>query len=174
MSLSPFDVAVNELTSKGFSRETSEAAIRARFPHLAPCPDPDDGRAASILEKAAQIEIRKRFIACGFVVYNLSQSRASKQTPGLPDLWLVHRALPIALWWESKRPVGGRFSPAQLEFASSCHRARIGYGAGSATDAEQHLISIGRAEVIAGVWYPIAAPATPASPLDPSLGEPRT
>lgn len=85
---------------------------------------------ASIAEKAEQVEIRRLAIAYGFAVYNLSQPRATKQTPGLPDLWLMHKRLPIACWWESKRQVGGALSAAQEEFRDDCLRTRTGYGTG--------------------------------------------
>jgi hypothetical protein len=112
-------------------------------------------RDASIDEKTEQLEVRKRFVVCGFRVYNLSQPRASKQSAGLPDLWLMHERLPIALWWESKRQVGGKFSSEQLDFARLAKQAGIGYGSGDRYDAERYLVSIGRAELVNGVLEPI-------------------
>jgi hypothetical protein len=118
------------------------STLRTRFPQLAlerveeiarkecglsaliaePVVSPRD---ASIAEKAEQSEIVKRFKGIGgFAVYNLSQSRASKQTPGLPDLWCMHTRYAFAFWWESKRQVGGEFSDAQLHLRQALGRLR--------------------------------------------------
>jgi hypothetical protein len=153
VSLSPYDRAVGELTARGFSRDRAEAAVREQL-RLSPIPDPDASRKDSILEKAEQIEIRKRFIVCGFTVYNLSQARAAKQTPGLPDLWLMHPARALALWWESKRQLGGTFSQAQRDFAAASLGCGINYGAGDRYDAERWLIDHELADITDGSFFP--------------------
>jgi len=110
-----------------------------------PAPAEFTPRDASILEKTEQLEVRKRFVVCGFKVRNLSQPRATKQAPGLPDLWLVHRALPIAVWFETKRQVGGRYSDAQLEFRDDCDRCGVTWRGGDRYAAERYLVAIGLA-----------------------------
>jgi hypothetical protein len=126
-----------------------------------------ENRDASIDEKTEQREVRKRFIVCGFRVYNLSQSRASKQSPGLPDLWIVRPAqlvqrrdgqfhVPgIALWWETKRQVGGRYSGAQREFAELCQQASVTWVGGDRYDAERWLVEQKLATIENGVLEPI-------------------
>ena len=83
-----------------------------------------------MLEKAEQHAIWKMARALGWKVYTLSQPRATKQTPGLPDLWLTATACGFAGWWETKRQVGGARTTAQEEFGEECRRARIPYGYG--------------------------------------------
>lgn len=125
-----------------------------------PAPDPgaaaESQRKADALEKDEQREVWKRFTVCGFRGYWLSQARETKQTPGLADLWFAHRALPIALWWETKRQVGGRHSEAQKDFAEECIRCGIPYGTGDRFDAERWLIERGLARHLAGAFEPVA------------------
>lgn len=99
--------------------------------------DPDE------VEKVTQAKVVKRFRAFGFKVYNLSQARRTKQTPGLSDLWITHRRRGLALWWETKRPLGGRFSSEQLDFRDECTAAGVSYGAGDERAAEEWLIAHG-------------------------------
>jgi hypothetical protein len=77
----------------------------------------------------------------------LSQPRASKQTPGIPDLWLTRAARTdapaFAFWWESKRQVGGKRSSAQEAFGAECAAAGVGYGFGDRHDARQYLATLG-------------------------------
>jgi hypothetical protein len=69
-------------------------------------------RAENVREKEEQAFIAKLFRGFGCKVYNLSQARASKQTPGLPDLWVVHLEAKLAFWFESSARVGGKLSAA--------------------------------------------------------------
>jgi hypothetical protein len=98
------------------------------------------------LEKQEQVEVRKLLIAYGFKVYNLSQARASKQSPGLPDLWCVHTREPVAFWFETKRQVGGKLSPPQLEFQAECLRCEVRHFVGDRHSAAALLLSLGLAE----------------------------
>lgn len=116
---------------------------------------PISERDANVLEKEEQLEVRKRFVVCGFEVRNTSQARASKVSPGIPDLIITHRALPIFLLWESKRQVGGKYSPAQLDFKADCERCGVTCRGGDRHDAEGYLIEIGRALYYNGVFEPI-------------------
>jgi hypothetical protein len=101
---------------------------------------------ADALEKDTQADVVKLFRAYGCTVYNLSQPRHAKYlTPGIPDLWVFHRASRQAWWWETKRPVGGKLSPAQVEFAQFCDETRVQHGVGSRADVESWLCDIGLA-----------------------------
>lgn len=128
-----------------------------------PTPDPApelSARDANVLEKTEQLEVRKRFVVCGFTVYSLSQARASKQTPGIADQLFVHRVLPIALWWETKRQVGGVYSTAQLEFKADMERCGITCRGGDRYDAERYLVETGWARIgVGGAFEPIPSEA---------------
>lgn len=85
----------------------------------------------------------KLYIAHGCLVRNLSQARRTKQAPGLPDLWIVHRGKRQAWWHETKRSVGGRYSPAQLEFRDDCAACGVGWVGGDRRAAAEKLRAIG-------------------------------
>jgi hypothetical protein len=90
-------------------------------------------------EKAEQLQIRRLFESCGFVVYNLSQARASQQTPGLPDLWLVNPATGDALWFECKAPkpngTAKPLHPEQEQFRDECLATGVNHAWGVLADA---------------------------------------
>lgn len=110
---------------------------------------------SDVLEKAEQNEVMKLFRAFGFKVRNLSQPRATKQAPGLPDLWVMHRERPIAFWFEVKRQVGGRYSDAQIEFRDDCARCGVSWKGGDRRAAEQMLVDMGVACRRGGVLEPM-------------------
>lgn len=95
------------------------------------------------LEKDEQREVMKMYRAHGCVVRNLSQARKTKQAPGLPDLFVVHRGKSHAWWHETKRPVGGRYSPAQLEFRDDMQACGVGWVGGDRRAAAAQLRAIG-------------------------------
>ena len=111
------------------------------------------------LEKAEQLECWKVFRAFGGRVYSLSQARASKQTPGLGDDFVVFPGR-VSFWWESKRQKGGRISPAQQEFHELCAGAEGSkHHIGGRREAEEHVIALGiatRGED--GGLYPVRKP----------------
>ncbi len=67
------------------------------------------------LEKEIQADMISALGRMGFDVYNLSQARASMQTPGLLDLYVRHDGWSIAGWIEVKRP-GEKATPEQQYF----------------------------------------------------------
>lgn len=153
--LSDFETLVSDLMARtGCARARAEAIIRQQVPGLAPTPAADQS-AVDVLEKAEQVECRKLFIAFGFKVYNLSQARATKQTPGLPDLWCVHKREPVAFWFETKRQVGGQLSPAQVDFQTECLRCDVKHFVGHRHNVVELLLSLGLAERCAGSAYGI-------------------
>lgn len=145
MSTQPteYEFAVQQLVELGFPREHAETQVRTQLRHLAP-PAPAFNEAKDRgLERDEQIEIRKLAIAYGFKVDNLSQYRPSKIAVGFPDLFLRHRAKPLALFWETKRAVGGHRSTAQVEFGADVTRCGVGYGFGDRRAFVAKLIEIG-------------------------------
>lgn len=128
---------------------------------LAPDPIELQQRAEEIdrrLEKHIQNEIIKLYKAFGCVVYSLSQARASKQSPGLPDICCFYEGpdftTSFSFWHEVKTP-GGKSSEAQLEFQIRCKRTGVDYVLGGVLAAEAYLIKMGLAERINGTLEPI-------------------
>lgn len=73
-------------------------------------------------EKQVQAGIKRTLRMLGFAVYDLSQPRATKQTPGIPDLYVIGKNR--HLWVEVKRP-GGRLTSAQEAFRKECEDAGV-------------------------------------------------
>ena len=67
------------------------------------------------LEKEIAGEIIRALRGVGFQVSSTQQTRASRQTIGMPDLYASHAAWSLRLWIEVKRP-SGKTSPAQQEW----------------------------------------------------------
>jgi hypothetical protein len=87
-----------------------------------------DGSRKSGPEKDEQRKVIASAKARGAFVYEFSQSRASQQTPGIPDLLLVWDD--CALWWETKSE-HGTLSQAQATFALQCQRNGSPHGFGT-------------------------------------------
>lgn len=113
-------------------------ALRAERRHHTPAPDPDQ------LEEAERVEIIRIYRAHGCKVCNLSQPRHAKYlTPGMPDLYIVRRPSREAWWHEAKRPVGGRYSPAQIEFRDDMAACSVGWVGGDRQAAIAKLRGLG-------------------------------
>lgn len=150
----PFTALVEQLMlATGCDRAKAEAVARQNG-HQPPAPPAED-RNASILEKQEQAYVVRLFREFGFDVWSLSQPRASKQTPGLPDLLVTNSELRLATFWETKRQVGGRFSEHQRRFAASCAATELPYASGDRRDAQRWLIQRGLARVLNGVLEPV-------------------
>ena len=108
-------------------------------------PEPQD----NALEAREQRRVIELFRAMGCRVYETSQKRAAKVTPGIPDLWVVCVRVGLAWWWETKRTAGGRHSSVQLDFAEECALTGTPYGTGDRRAAEEYLIALGLAERLA-------------------------
>jgi hypothetical protein len=147
-----FEDAVAQLTRLGYERHVAEAQVRAQHPEWVRAFPAEPTRDESVLEKAEQVEIRKIAIVYGFKVNVLSQPRATKQTPGIADLYLTHKVLPIALWWESKRQVGGTRTPPQVEFGNDNIRCGVGYGFGDRYAFVEKLLDLELAVRGAGAY----------------------
>jgi hypothetical protein len=129
-----YDATVESLLRANVPRDKAIARARELHPDVAAQLDAQVVRKANVLEKHEQLRIKQMAIVVGLKVYSLSQARASKQTPGLPDLWMADPTRCLAFWWESKRQVGGTRSDAQLTFASECEASGIPYGFGDRYD----------------------------------------
>ena len=88
-------------------------------------------------ESAIQVRVAHIYSAVGGRVKWLSQSRASRQTPGLPDLIVVFPGRAV-LFHETKRP-GGRQSPAQKALQEELAGTSVRYVLGGA-DAAWHAL----------------------------------
>ncbi len=151
--MTAFDDMVNSLVRMGYARETAEKEVREQHPELAgiPVAEPYGINSADyVAESREQTAIYKLFRAYHFKVRNLSQARASKQGAGWGDAWVVHETLPIAFWWESKRPrtekqLAGELSPAQIEMKDDCVRCGVPYHHGDSRNAAGLLVFLGLA-----------------------------
>ena len=99
------------------------------------------------LEKEIQADVVKLYRAFSCIVYKLSQPRATKQTPGIGDLyvfWPEMRGLgPTAWWHETKTPTGEQ-RPDQREFQRLCEAVESrSYVMGGLVAAESKLREIG-------------------------------
>lgn len=93
-------------------------------------------------EKAVQTRVAHVYAAIGAFVVWTSQYRASRVTPGLPDLIiLLPRGKGVVLH-EVKRP-GGRQSAAQKMFQERCHDAGVRYVLGGSDQAWHVLEELG-------------------------------
>lgn len=147
-ALSQFEQLVQQIMlATSCSREKAEQAARLNRPDLDRPAKLQLERADNVREKEEQAYIAKLFRGFGCKVYNLSQARATKQTPGLPDLWVVHRELGLAWWFETKRAAGGRISPAQHDFAEECHLADVRHYVGDRRTAAKLLVDLNIARV---------------------------
>lgn len=82
-------------------------------------------------EKGEQLAIKRSAIARGAFVYEFSQARATNQTPGIPDLYLVWPT--HALWWECKTATGVLSQP-QARFMAQCLANGTPHGVGTHAD----------------------------------------
>ena len=102
---------------------------------------PFEGAHPQASEKSIQHWCAQTFRAAGCLVYNLSQARASKQTPGLPDLWVFVPRRGTAFWFETKSPRGVQ-SEAQAAFQASCEGCGIRYVMGGMEEARAILAEL--------------------------------
>ena len=88
-------------------------------------------------ETDVQYEITSFLEALGAAVYRLSQGRATRQSAGLADLYVLHPKLG-GVWLEIKAP-SGKPSSAQMVFGDRCRRAGVTYLVVSSLEAIRHL-----------------------------------
>ena len=95
-------------------------------------------------EKETQAAVKKVYRDVGGFVYDLSQPRATKQTPGVPDLivFLTWRGKGYMFFHEVKTAAGRQSSP-QKAFQDSCGRAGETYLLGGVPEGIDHLRTLG-------------------------------
>ena len=86
----------------------------------------------SPLERDVQRQVVDVLKALGATVYATSQYRASRITPGIPDLYALHPKLG-GVWVEVKSATGKQ-SPEQEEFQADCERSCVEYWIIRSTD----------------------------------------
>lgn len=127
----------------------------------------EDQKSRDAREKEEQAAVVKIFREAGCKVYNLSQARKTKQTPGLPDLWVVHLPSRRAFWFEVKRTRGGVMSEFQKDFASECNECGVRHFVGDRAEARRalrlQLITLSDGKP-AAVWLSREATPPPSSP----------
>jgi hypothetical protein len=101
----------------------------------------DDDR----LEREIQIDVVKLYKALGCQVWSHSELRKTKQTPGYPDLTVLHPRRRLSWYHETKTPTG-TLEPAQLVFRSTAAESGLTVIVGGVVAAEEFLISCGIAE----------------------------
>jgi hypothetical protein len=156
-----FDDIVNSIMrSTGLTDRSRAERIAVQNGHRRQVVDPVVAeRERLAVEKHEQWEIVKLFRSFGCTVYVLSQPRAAKQTPGLADLYVQHRSLGRAWWFETKRQVGGHVSPAQQDFADGNRACGVGSFIGDRHDATELLITLGLVERTEhGILEPVRRP----------------
>ena len=151
MSLSLEQLVGALMRDYGLDRPTAERRALRALAGGVPLPRPAESyeRDRNIAEKEEQRVVRRMFRACGMIVYWLSQPRTTKQTPGIGDLYVFYITEPynrdhaFAFWWETKRQIGGKLSPDQVEFQELCHKAGAHYGHGDRYAARDWLVRFG-------------------------------
>lgn len=94
------------------------------------------------LEREIQAEIVRLYRAYGFIVWILSQKRASKQSPGIPDVYAVNPRTGHVIWHEVKTPTG-RQSAAQSTFQEEHRGSAVHYVLGGVAAARAILNELG-------------------------------
>ncbi|MDI3341995.1 MAG: hypothetical protein QJR03_15840 [Sphaerobacter sp.] len=131
------EAAIEALVRAGVPRAKAEA----RFPATV------ELRRSQDLEKVEQREVVRLYRAFGCVVRSLSQPRATKQSPGFPDLWIVHTRIGQAWWHETKRQgwTDADVRPDQRVFREDCLACGIDYVLGDRFAAAEQLVRLGLA-----------------------------
>jgi len=66
------------------------------------------------MERDVQRDVVAFYRTIGCSVYVFSQGRKTRQTPGIPDLYVQYKG---KRWWHESKTEAGRLSAAQVEFA---------------------------------------------------------
>lgn len=107
-------------------------------------------------EKAIEAAGDRAMASLGFRVIRFSQSRATMQTPGIPDRRYVHAGRCLAIWWEAKRE-GGRPSAYQLYFQAECNTIGENYVRGTDDDLAAYVTRL-------LPCYPLTGASAPENP----------
>ncbi|HYL22463.1 MAG TPA: hypothetical protein VEU74_11930 [Gemmatimonadales bacterium] len=96
-----------------------------------------------MLEREVKKDVINLYEALGCFVYSTISRRTgpTPNTPGLPDLWVMH---PRGFaWWHELKGDDGEHRPAQALFQRRCQLARIGYVLGGLDAARLYVRHIG-------------------------------
>jgi hypothetical protein len=134
---------VASLRRLGISEARAEAEADRRFGPRVDAIQLKRDEAA--LEKAEQAEVIKVYRSFGCVVKTLSQPRATRQSPGLPDLRVF--APRIRRFWdhETKRQKGSHVDPAQRDYAELAATCGLEVVIGDRFAAGEQLVRVGLA-----------------------------
>lgn len=110
--------------------------VSGRSPKKASYSDSADASRLVPLEKHVERNCDKLMAALGWTSIHFSQSRASMQTPGIPDRKYYRGDR--TFWLEVKRP-GGKQSVHQVLFQSMCHEAEELYCCGGEEELKAFL-----------------------------------
>ena len=153
MSALPYDAMVRQLVEAGVPRERAEAAARAELGQAAAA-SPDAAALEARDEKRIVAQCDKQLRALGFTVWNLSQPRASKISPGIPDRLYTHSARGVALFWEAKTATG-RQRPDQRVFQEHADAVGWPYILGTDQAVYDWLVAQGIAFEHGGLLVPL-------------------
>ena len=92
-------------------------------------------------EKSIQSWCADLFWSAGCVVYSLSQPRATKQSIGLADMYILVPRRRAAFWFETKS-AHGKQSEAQAAFQSACEASGVRYVMGGLDEARAILAEL--------------------------------
>ncbi len=143
-----------------WDRATAERNVRERLRDQVTLPAPPANEDDRRREREKLIEHRgdQLMIAHGFTAIRLSQPRATKQTPGIPDRRYYRAprvvrngqradfAPSFALWWDAKT-VAGQQSSAQREFQQLVESCGETYLVGTDDVLRSYLVE-------RGLWIP--------------------
>jgi len=136
------DMSIEEAKQEAARRDD----LRARGLPLTPTPEQlavdvakHNAEVDARLEKQIQATIVRLYREFGCKVYILSQARASKQTPGLPDLLIFYR---VVAWWHEVKTPTGKQSADQRDFMANCKNTGVYYVLGGVRAAEDWLIEL--------------------------------
>lgn len=94
------------------------------------------------LEREIQRDVVRLYRAHGCVVYETSQRRAAKVSPGIPDLIVMHTGARVQFYHEVKTP-SGKLRPDQKDFRDQCLASGTVHIVGGVAAAERQLDAIG-------------------------------
>lgn len=103
-------------------------------------------------EAMVERDITAFFRQIGCAVYKLSQGYrkergGTRQTPGIPDLYVMHPDIPNGALWIECKAERGRVSDAQRAFADECVRCGVSYLlAKSVDEAWNWAVAVGLVE----------------------------
>ena len=91
-------------------------------------------------ERDVQRDVVAFYRKLGCFVYVLSQGRPTRQTPGLPDLYVQTHT---SAWWHESKTPAGKLRAAQVDFADREMRAGGDVVVGGLSAAQTYAKALG-------------------------------